>query len=146
MTGVLDYRNVFCGQYERSVLFGKRKKGWFSSLLDYAQGSKGKRMISVILSVVSVVSGVLPYYCIFRLLEAYIVDRLDMHLILYWCGMALAAYIIKVVFFGLSTGLSHYVAYHILEKLRLKELDILAFHWSVFWHLLSLTGTWHLLP
>lgn len=29
----------------------------------------------------------------------------------------------KVVFFGVSTGLSHYAAYHILEKLRLRVAD-----------------------
>ncbi|MDO4175533.1 MAG: ABC transporter ATP-binding protein, partial [Eubacteriales bacterium] len=33
------------------------------------------------------------------------------------------AYAVKVVFFGLSTGLSHYTAYHILEKLRLRVAD-----------------------
>ena len=34
-----------------------------------------------------------------------------------------AAYTVKVVFFGLSTGLSHYAAYHILEKLRQRMAD-----------------------
>ena len=46
-----------------------------------------------------------------------------MYLIFTWSGLALAAYVVKILFFGLSTGLSHYAAYHILEGLRLRVAD-----------------------
>lgn len=99
------------------------KPGWMSCLLSYARGSKGKLMGSVILSVISVVAGLLPYYCVFRLIEGFAAGQLTNHMIAVWCGLALLAYAVKVVFFGLSTGLSHYTAYHILEKLRLRVAD-----------------------
>ena len=40
--------------------------------------------------------------------------------ILTWCGLALGAYLVKILCFGFSTMLSHYAAYHILEGLRLR--------------------------
>lgn len=101
----------------------KEKQGWFSCLLDYASGSKGKLIGSVILSVISVVSGIIPYYCLYKVIDCFIAGGLTSNTILIWCAAAMAAYLVKVVFFGFSTGLSHYAAYHILEKLRLKVAD-----------------------
>lgn len=100
-----------------------KEKSWFSCLLDYAGGSKGKLFASVILSVVSVACGLVPYYCIYHLIESYTAGDMSIIMIRDWCTLALLAYVIKVVFFGLSTGLSHYTAYHILEQLRLRVAD-----------------------
>ncbi len=97
-----------------------KKAGWFACLLTYAKDSGGKLTGSVVLSVISVVAGLFPYYCMFRLIAAFVDNALSVPLIVRWCGLALLAYGIKVVFFGLSTGLSHYAAYHILENLRLQ--------------------------
>lgn len=101
----------------------KKKESWISCLLGYAKGSGGKLAVSAILSVISVVSGLIPYYCIFRLIRGFTEGGLAMETILHWGGAALGAYVVKVVFFGLSTGLSHYAAYHILEGLRLQVTD-----------------------
>lgn len=98
-------------------------KGWFSCLLDYASGSKGKLLGSVILSVISIVSGIVPYYCLYKVIDSFIVGTVSNGIIMKQCAIALVAYLIKVVLFGFSTGLSHYAAYHILEKLRLKVAE-----------------------
>lgn len=100
-----------------------KEKSWFSCLMDYARGSKGKLLVSVVLSIISVACSLVPYYCIFRLIESYIGGNMTIIMIRDWCGLALFAYVVKVVFFGLSTGLSHYAAYHILEQLRLRVAD-----------------------
>ena len=99
------------------------KKEWFACLLSYAGGSKKRLIGSVILSVISVASGLVPYYCVFRMIEAFAAGRLTVQAIGLWCGYALLAYLVKVVFFGFSTMLSHYAAYHILEGLRLRVAD-----------------------
>lgn len=101
----------------------EEKKNWFACLLSYAQHSRAKLAASVVLSVISVVAGLLPYYCVFKLIESFINGELTTAVILCWCGAALAAYVVKVGFFGLSTMLSHYAAYHILERLRLRVAD-----------------------
>lgn len=100
-----------------------KKAGWISCLLAYADGSMGKLTGSVVLSVISVSSGLIPYYCMFRLIKAFAEDALNGSMIFTWCAIAFSAYAVKVVFFGLSTGLSHYTAYHILEGLRLRVAD-----------------------
>lgn len=101
----------------------KKKKSWVSCLLSYAAGSKGKLTGSVVLSVISVSAGLVPYYCMFRLIASFVDESLTGAAILVWCTTALLAYVIKTLFFGLSTGLSHYTAYHILEQLRLRVAD-----------------------
>lgn len=101
----------------------EKKPGWMHSLMEYASDSKGKLAGSVILSAVSVAAGLVPFYCIYRLLELFITGNASASAIWTWCAGAVAAYFIKVVFFGLSTSLSHNAAYHILENLRLRVAD-----------------------
>lgn len=101
----------------------KKKESWISYLLSYAKGSGAGLAGSAILSVISVASGLVPYYCVFRMIEGFVEGTLDAGMILTWSQAALGAYAVKVVFFGLSTGLSHYTAYHILEGLRLRVAD-----------------------
>ena len=98
----------------------KKKQGWIACLLEYAKGGKGKLIASVVLSILSVVSGILPYYCMYRILNDFIQETVQMNAMMKWCLIVLAAFAVKVIFFSLSTGLSHYAAYNILENLRLK--------------------------
>ena len=101
----------------------QKKQGWLANLLSYAAGSKKELLASMILSVVSIVSGLVPYYCMYRIIDAFILGAAAASTILRWCGLALGAYIVKVLFFGLSTGISHHAAYTILEGLRLRVAD-----------------------
>ena len=73
------------------VCLEQTKKGWFSCLLTYAGAGKRRVIGSVILSVISVTAGLLPYYCVFRLIEAFSAGALREEGILTWCGLAVAA-------------------------------------------------------
>lgn len=101
----------------------RKEQSSFSCLLGYTKGNRGKLIGSIVLSVISIVSGIVPYYCFYRVIDTFIAEMVDMQMILGWSGIGLAAYVVKVLFFGLSTGLSHHVAYHILEQLRLQVTD-----------------------
>jgi len=72
---------------------------------------------------ISLLSGIIPYYCVYRILDQFIRGILEKDFILHWCLIALIAYLVKVVCFGISTGISHYVAFNVLEGLRLKVAD-----------------------
>ncbi len=100
-----------------------KKDSWFSELLSYADGSKGKLGLSVLLSVISVVGGLIPYFCFYKVIETFVNNEASADIILKWCIVAFVSYVVKVVLFGFSTNLSHHVAYHILESLRLKVAD-----------------------
>lgn len=97
---------------------GQKKRGFLSCLLSYAKESKAKLILSVILSVISITSGLLPFYCFYRVICLFLKDTATVQHILFWSVWALLAYAVKIVCFGLSTISSHYAAYHILEGLR----------------------------
>lgn len=99
------------------------KKGWLSIVFSYTEGRRGKLALSVLLSVVSIVAGILPYFCLYRVIEAFVNGTVTESVIAYWCLAALAFYAVKILCFGWSTGLAHSVAYHILEQLRLRVAD-----------------------
>ena len=97
-----------------------KEQNWFSLLLHYADREKSKFTLSILCSVLSVVSGLLPYYCFYRLLESYVGGSLTAASIWLWSGAALMFYLLKVLLFSLSTGLSHQVAFHVLTGIRRK--------------------------
>ena len=94
-------------------------------LLGYTEGSSLRMGISIILSVISVISGLVPYYCIYRGTDLYIrnMEQAPIEEIVKWCLWALAFYVIKILCFSASTWISHIAAYHILEGLRLRLTD-----------------------
>jgi len=103
---------------------GIEEKKWFGTLLSYAKGSGGRLWASVVFSMNSLISGLVPYYLVYRMLDLYIAGELDKAFVIKYSLAALLAYLIKVVCFGISTGISHYVAFNVLEGLRLKVADV----------------------
>mgnify|MGYP004584992417 CR=1 FL=1 len=99
------------------------KKSWMNALFAYAEGEKNRLILSVVLSVLSVMLWLVPFYCMYRLICLMAAGTATAALAVKWCLLALAAYAAKVVLFGLSTGTSHAMAYTILEGLRLRLAD-----------------------
>ncbi len=100
-----------------------QKKSWIQSLFAYAEGEKKKMLLSVVLSVVSVTAGLVPFYCMYRIICLFVEETASAAGIAGWCLWALLAYIVKIITFTLSTGVSHNMAYHVLEGLRLRLAD-----------------------
>ena len=99
------------------------ENSWMRSLFAYADGETKRLTLSVILSVLSVMLGLVPFYCMYRMICLFDAGTATAAGILGWCGGALAAYGIKILLFSLSTGVSHAMAYSILESLRLRLAD-----------------------
>ena len=99
------------------------KKSWMKSLFAYAAGEEKRMVLSVILSVLSVGLGLVPFYCMYRLICLFTADSATAGSVIQWCLWALAAYGVKILLFSLSTGVSHSMAYTILEALRLRLAD-----------------------
>lgn len=100
-----------------------KKSSWTKSLFAYAQGQQQKMILSVILSVISVSAGLIPFYCMYRVICLFAAGTATAAVIVKWCLGALAAYLVKIVTFSLSTGISHNMAYNVLEGLRLRLAD-----------------------
>lgn len=80
-------------------------------------------LLSVILSVLSVSSGLIPSYCMYKVLCLFFNDTATSPKIVKYCLIMLAAYAVKILLFTFSTGISHSMAYNILEGLRLRLAD-----------------------
>ena len=99
------------------------KKSWMQSLFAYAEGEKKRMALSVMLSVLSVAAGLVPFYCMYRLIGLFAAGEATAEGIAMWCGLSLVVYAVKILLFSLSTGISHSMAYTILEALRLRLAD-----------------------
>ncbi len=84
------------------------------------KAKRKKLWLSVALSTVSVMSGLLPFYCMYRMICLFADGGITTGAAVLWCLLALAAYAVKILTFSLSTGISHSMAYTILEGLRLR--------------------------
>lgn len=100
-----------------------KKKSWVNTLFAYAEGEKKRLVLSVVLSVVSIMLGLAPFYCMYRLICMFTAGTATAAAVVGWCMAALAAYALKILTFTLSTGTSHSMAYAILEGLRLRLAD-----------------------
>ena len=99
------------------------RKSWIGALFAYAGGEKRRLAVSVVLSVLSVTLGLVPFVCMYRLLCLFADGTVTAAGIVTWCLLSLAAYAAKIALFTLSTGTSHAMAYTILEGLRLRLAD-----------------------
>ena len=55
---------------EQNLSLGRqvKKQNFLSCLLSYARAGKRKLILSVVLSVISITAGLVPYYCFYRIL------------------------------------------------------------------------------
>lgn len=101
----------------------ERKQSFTKTLFAYAEGEKRRLWLSVILSVVSVLCGLLPFFCMYRMICLFVSGEATLGGILLLCLLALGAYALKILTFTLSTGTSHSMAYRILAGLRTRLAD-----------------------
>ena len=99
------------------------KKNWPNAVFAYAKDEKKRLRLSVVLSVLSVMMGLPPFYCMYRMICLFTANAATAGAIVQWCLLALLFYAGKILLFSLSTGVSHAMAYSILESLRLRLAD-----------------------
>lgn len=99
------------------------KKSWLQALFAYAEGERKRMLLSIVLSVLSVMTGLLPFYCMYRMICLFAAGGAAAGEVVRWCLLALLCYAGKILLFSLSTGVSHTMAYTILESLRLRLAD-----------------------
>lgn len=100
-----------------------QKKSWIKIVLEYASEQKAKIITAVIFSVISIISGLMPYYCVYKIIIEFIQDSAEWSNILPWILYGAIAYIVKNVLFSVSTTLSHIGAFNIIEKLRMRVTE-----------------------
>lgn len=96
-----------------------KKHNPLTGILEFAGQKKSSMTGSVLLAILSVLAGLVPYYAVSRLLIGIIDHRnTSSGFIVLWAGATTAGFIIKIVFYGQATLLSHKAAYEILKNIR----------------------------
>ena len=92
-----------------------KERTWLGILLSFAAPCRGKMAASVVLAILSVAGGFVPYLGVYQIIRLFLERQA--------CGVCLAGYAVKVAGYALSTMLAHVSAYTILEGLRLQAAD-----------------------
>ena len=100
-----------------------KERTWLGILLSFAAPCRGKMAASVVLAILSVAGGFVPYLGVYQIIRLFLDRQADWEGILFWCGVCLVGYVVKVAGYALSTMLAHVSAYTILEGLRLQAAD-----------------------
>lgn len=96
----------------------KAGPGPAAKLWDWAAPYHGSFTGSVVLAILGVACGMLPYFCVAAIIRLLLTGTANLSVGLMWCGIALAGYLGKVLFGSLSTSISHTATYHTLRDLR----------------------------
>ena len=99
----------------------EKKRSPFSLIMDYAGAYKSKYVCSVVLAVLSVISGMVPYLAVAKMVTA-MIDHEDKEISFFvlWCTVAAAGYILKGIFNGISTSVSHTATFLTMKDIRQK--------------------------
>ena len=88
-------------------------------IMQYAEQYKSKYVCSVVLAVISVICGMLPYFAVAKMVTAMINhEDKGISFFVLWCIAAAAGYIAKGIFNGLSTSISHTATYLTMKEIR----------------------------
>lgn len=100
-----------------------KERTWLGILLSFARPCRGKMAASVAFAILSVAGGFVPYLGVYQIIRLFLLRQADGEGLLFWCGVCLMGYAVKVAGYALSTMLAHVSAYTILEGLRLQIAD-----------------------
>ena len=84
----------------------------------YLKSNKGKMTAAVILSVLSILAGFVPYYAVYGFMREAVNGSAGMKALTFLLIGSGAGYLLKVALFELSTTISHKTAYSVLEEIR----------------------------
>ncbi len=100
-----------------------QKQNWMKTVFAFAAQCKSKMVLSVLCAVVGVVGGFIPYLGVYQIIISFFTGIPAMQTVFYWVGICVIGYVVKLLFYGISTILSHVSAYTVLENMRLKMAD-----------------------
>ena len=103
-----------------------KTRGFIPILLDYASDKKRYYIVSILAAIISVASGIIPFYFIADIITKLINHQQEMSAYLFDIIMILALFLIKGLFHVMSTSLSHIAAFQIIKTTRKRATDSLA--------------------
>lgn len=88
--------------------------------------TKEKYALSIVLAILGVAAGIIPYFAVARMLITLIGSTKEISFFAAYCLMAAAGYLLKVLFSIWSTSVSHTATFEVLKEIRKKLLSKLS--------------------
>ena len=96
----------------------EKKKGTLGWVLEFAGMNKSAYLTSVIMAIISVTAGFVPYLFIARIVRELIDGNRDLQFYLAQCGWIAVCWLVNRIFHTLSTTLSHKATFGVLAEIR----------------------------
>jgi ATP-binding cassette subfamily B protein len=96
----------------------KKKKGTVAWVMEFAGMNRKSYLGSVIMAILSVTAGFLPYLFIANMVRALINGNRDMHYYLVQCAYMALCWLINRIFHAISTTMSHRATFGVLAEIR----------------------------
>ena len=87
-------------------------------LMTFVRPHRSGFALSVVLAIISVASGLVPYFAVAEIVNLLISGEMDFSVYLQWGLIGLIAYFARSVFHGLSTRCSHEATFRVLSEMR----------------------------
>lgn len=87
-------------------------------LMTFIRPHRSGFALSVVLAIISVASGLVPYFAVAEIVNLLISGEMDFSVYLQWGLFGLIAYFARSVFHGLSTRCSHEATFRVLSEMR----------------------------
>lgn len=99
-----------------------KKENPLNRLMELIGDKKPMYVISVILAILGVGSGIVPYFAVGKMIVALLDGQREMRFYTVWCVIAVAGYLLKVLLSIRSTSISHTATYRVLKDIRKQML------------------------
>ncbi len=92
-------------------------------LIELAAPYKRKYSLSVVLAIIGVVAGLVPFFVVSKIVLLLMAGETAVTVYLRWCVIAGMGFLAKICFFNLSTFISHTATFETLSEIRIQLVD-----------------------
>ncbi|MDO4281731.1 MAG: ABC transporter ATP-binding protein [Peptococcaceae bacterium] len=90
----------------------------FARLVEFATPHKGGYVLSVVLAILGVALGIVPYFATARMVVQLLEGNRDLSFYGTWCLISGGCFVLKAIFMGISTRASHEATFEVLSEAR----------------------------
>lgn len=98
----------------------KSQASTVGKLLIFAENCYGKIVASVLLAIIGILCGMIPYFCVAKLTEVFFYGEQSLEAVLVWSGLAVLGLFFKMLLTTWSSMKSHEAAFNVLKNIREK--------------------------
>ena len=92
----------------------------FGRLVEFARPHKTSYIVSVVLAVLGVAFGIVPYFATARMTIELLSGNRDLSFYMVWCLISGGCFVLKAILMGISTRASHEATFEVLSEARRK--------------------------